>query len=80
MIATNGNTSYAIFTYWCGGLNWTRTNSATIGFSTGPNLYANHELSLTANVNDIACLNYPNNEWSNVVYYIGGGKITVNVS
>ena len=40
---------------------------ASIGFSITENFYANHELSLTANVNDIACLN---DEWSNIVYLV----------
>ena len=40
---------------------------ASIGFSITENFFANHELSLTANVNDVACLN---DGWSNVVYLV----------
>ena len=46
-------------------MNWLQSTS--IGFSITENFYANHELSLTANVNHIACLN---DEWSSVVYLV----------
>ena len=75
MIATDGLDSYAIFTYKCGELNW--SNYATIiGFSITQDFYANHYLSITPNVNNISCLNSPTSEWSNVVYHIGGGKMS----
>ena len=52
-MATNGDQSYAVFTYKCGELNWLRArdSNAVIGFSAGPNLYANHPLSRQPNVN-----------------------------
>ena len=46
-------------------MNWLQSTS--IGFSITESFYANHELSLTPNVNDIACLN---DEWSSVVYLV----------
>ena len=73
MIATDGIDSYAIFTYKCGELNWMDTT--TIGFSITQDFYVNDHLSQSPNVNDIACLNSPTSEWSNVVYHIGGGKM-----
>ena len=76
MIATDGFTSYAVFTYKCGELNWMDTT--TIGFSITQDFYANHALSRAANINDIACFNSPNSVWSNVVYHIGGGKLPNN--
>ena len=69
-MATDGILSYAIFTYLCGGLNWLRYNYASIGFSITQNFFANHELSLTPNVNDIACANDSVSGWSNVVYQV----------
>ena len=79
MIATDGLDSYAIFTYKCGELNWLRSNYATIGFSITQDFYANHYLSITANVNNISCLNSPNSEWSSVVYHIGlRGEVSNN--
>ena len=69
-MATDGILSYAVFTYLCGGLNWLRYNYASIGFGITQNFFANHELSLTTNVNDIACANNNISGWSNVVYQV----------
>ena len=56
-MATDGTLSYAIFTYWCGGLNWINSyDYAGIGFSIGQDFFANHALSLTPGVNNIACM------------------------
>ena len=65
-------TSYAIFTYECGSLNWVR-HRAAIGFSAGVDFYDSHYLSRQSNVNDIACLNQPSSLWSNVVYRVNEG-------
>ena len=67
-MATDGLLSYAIFTYQCGGLNWLGSGTAGIGFSVTQNFFANHELSLTSSINDIACAGIT--EWSNVVYQV----------
>ena len=67
MVASQGSTSYANFTYKCGLLQWTKNNAA-IGYSTGCSNFANHPLSRTSRVTDIDCLNYPSSVWSNVVY------------
>ena len=72
MIATQGSTSYAIFTYKCNLLQWTRYN-ASIGYSAGYNNFANHRLSKTSKVTDIDCLNNPSSVWSNVVYNLTEG-------
>ena len=69
-MATDGALSYAIFTYQCGGLNWLRSNYASIGFSITQDFFANHELSLTPIVNNIACVSASISEWSNVVYQV----------
>ena len=66
---SGGRLSYAVFTYRCCSLNWMR-NEAVIGFSAGKGLFANHPLSGTSNVNNIACLNVSSSDWSNVVYKI----------
>ena len=58
--------SYAIFTYKCGSLNW--THKAGIGFIASEEFFANHPLSRSNDVNDIACLNEPYSQWSNVIY------------
>ena len=53
----------------CNKLQW--NDSAAIGFSASDNFYKNHPLSRQSQVNDIACLNSPVSNWSNVVYKIG---------
>ena len=73
-MATDGDQSYAVFTYLCGELNWVQGSSAGIGFSAGPNLFANHPLSRQPNVNDIACVNQTCPPWTNVVYRISSGE------
>ena len=67
-MATDGVHSCAIFTYRCGELNWIANDYASIGFSITESYYGNHELSLTSDVNNIACT-YGN--WSNVNYKVG---------
>ena len=73
MVASEGSTSYAIFTYKCDLLQWTRHNAA-IGYSAGLDYYENHPLSRTSNVINIDCVNYPHSVWSNVVYKLSEGK------
>ena len=74
MVASQGSTSYAIFTYKCNLLQWTR-NSATIGYSAGHENFANHPFSRTSRVTDIDCVNNPSSVWSNVVYNLNEGII-----
>ena len=62
ILITDGTYSYTIFTYNCDLMEW--DNGATIGFSAGSNFYANHDPSSS----DVACLNRPDSDWSNVVY------------
>ena len=76
-MATDGVLSYVIFTYLCGGLNWLSYNYASIGFSVTQDFFANHELSLTPDVNDIACTC---SVWSNVIYQVGNsGMCEINI-
>ena len=72
MIASQGTMSYAIFTYKCNLLQWTKY-SAIIGYSAGPDSFAYHPLSRTSKVTDIDCLNNPSSVWSNVVYNVTEG-------
>ena len=67
VLVSSNSTSYAIFTYRCGSLNWVN-HKASIGYSAGEEFYTNHLLSRANNVNDVACLNEPYSEWSNIVY------------
>ena len=74
MVASQGSTSYAIFTYKCDLLQWTRNNAA-IGYSAGLNNFANHPFSKTSRVTDVDCVNYPLSVWSNVVYKLNEGIV-----
>ena len=66
MLVTNYSTSFAVFTYYCGDLGF--SNGATIGFSSGDGLFANHPAVLRGSAQSIACLNQPTSSWVNVVY------------
>ena len=75
MLATDGVRSYAIYTYECGKLNW-RHLKASIGFSASPSFYAEHPLSRTSSVNEIACINNATSVWSNTVYTLHNIGVT----
>lgn len=49
---------------------------ATIGYNGGQDFYRNHPLSGTPNAQTVACINSPDNVWSNVVYNITALGIT----
>ena len=68
IIVTDFSRSFAVFTYYCGDLNY--SNGATIGFTTTDGLFANHPATLRGSAQSIACLNYPATPWVNVVYEI----------
>ena len=63
---TDYSRSFAVFTYQCGDLEY--SNGATIGFSSGDGLFANHPASIRGSAEYIACLNEPANQFVNVVY------------
>ena len=78
MVLTSSDVvSYAIFTYKCGSLNW-RNHRASIGFSASEEFFENHPLSRSDDVNDIACLNEPHSQWSNVIYKLTKCKSLYN--
>lgn len=77
VVTTDGYLSFAIFTYQCGKLNLNtpfNTDVGTIGFSASQTFFENHPLSQTNDINDIACVNLPGSEWSNLIYQISQGK------
>ena len=67
-MVTDGNTSFAIFIYHCGDLQWPGDNEATIGFGAGSEFVLNHQLSGTQSVNSIACLNTPDSQFFSLLY------------
>ena len=65
IIITDDVSSYAIFIYHCGDLNF----NGLIGFSSGDQcLFSNHPASFRTNVSHIACTNFPESPWTNVIY------------
>ena len=66
VLITDFSSSYSVFTYKCGDLEY--SNGATIGFSSGDGLFANHPATERGSAQSIACLNQPTTPWVNVVY------------
>ena len=64
ILITDGTHSYAVFIYKCGLLEW--GDDPTIGFNAPGDFYHNHEISYPG----IDCVNYPNSNWSNIVYLL----------
>ena len=69
IVITNGASSYAVFTYECGDINW--SGMATIGFKATGSFYQNHAYS-GSRAASIDCVNSPNSQWNNVVYRLNG--------
>ena len=68
ILITNGEQSYAVFTYQCGLMAW--SGGATVGFTSAGEFYQNHRLSGTPSITNIACLNPLDSEWTNIVYQL----------
>jgi hypothetical protein len=66
IIITDGQSSFALFTYNCLQMEW--SGDVGIGANGDGRFYANHVLSKTENAHQIACLNSPSSDWSNVLY------------
>lgn len=64
ILITDGTYSYSIFTYNCNLMEW--DNGVTIGFNGGSSFYENHNPSSS----DVACLNRPDSNWTNVIYLL----------
>lgn len=73
ILATDFARSFAVFTYMCGDLSY--SDRTLIGFISDFDIYALHPAANRSNAMAIACLNYPNNIWVNVVYQLTEGKL-----
>lgn len=69
---TDGLSSYAIFTYKCGLLEW--GIGSTIGFNDPGGNYNNHDPTYP----DIDCVNQPASNWSNIVYLLSTSSSEFN--
>ena len=64
---TDGTESYAVYTYQCDFVTWSR--GATIGYNAGGDFFENHALSAAAdNAAEIDCANVPLANWTNAIY------------
>ncbi len=70
LLVTDFVSSYAVFIYKCGLLQWSGDPAASIGFDAGGIAFQNHPLSLSQSARDIACVNSNTTEWSNVYYHL----------
>ena len=67
IITDHSSKSYAIFTFYCGDLNWAR--GPTIGYNAASAYYANHPDTGADDADNIDCINGPNtyyNVWYNI--------------
>ena len=71
---TDSVTSYAIFNYECGSLQWASSlgNSAVSGYNFQSTSFEQDFLSGFPQISDIACRNSPCSEFYTVLYDIGG--------
>ena len=75
---TDFTRSFAVFTYFCTQLE--HSDGATVGFSSGDGLFANHPASLRGLARSIACLNQPVSPWVNVVYELTSPGVYNNIN
>ena len=67
LLITDGEKTYAVFTYKCGTLNW--AGNAVIGFNAGGDYFTNHPLSGLTTSNLVACIHqFEGSEWNNIIY------------
>ena len=71
---TDGNNSFAVFTYRCDLLQWSRR--AVIGYNAAGDFFANHDFS-GGSAESIDCINLPVSNYSNVVYQLSIEDITI---
>ena len=69
VLITNGLSSYAVFIYKCGSMEW---GGGVIGWQASGLHYNSHYLSGDSNSNDIGCLY--STTYSAVVFKINNGK------
>ena len=70
---TDGNSSFAVFTYRCDLLQW---GGAVIGYNAAGDFFANHDFNGATSEN-IDCINLPVSNYSNVIYQLSILDITI---
>ena len=74
LLITDGESSYTIFTYQCGLMDWSRF--PTIGFNAAGVNFENHPNTGSIFARGIACLNQPISIWYNVMYRVTNSSNT----
>ena len=69
ILITDGSSSYAVFIYECGSMEW---GGGVIGWQKGSSQYNSHYLSGRSDSNDVGCLY--SKTYSAVVFKIDDGK------
>ena len=69
ILIADGSSSYAVFIYECGGMEW---GGGVIGWQESLSQYNSHSLSGDSNSNDVGCLY--STTYSAVVFKIDDGK------
>lgn len=78
IVVTDGSKSYAVYTYYCGGLYW--LNPATIGFNAPPSTYNNHPITGTDLTPDnVACV-HRDSPWNNVIFDLEPNPIVLGTT
>ena len=74
LVITDGENSYAVFTYMCDLMQWSgRWRYPTIGYNAAGTLFANHPLTARKEANQIDCIN-DDSQYVNVAYEISAGQ------
>lgn len=75
ILISNGTDSYAIFTYRCGDINWSR--NSVIGYNGAGVVYENHPYSSGFAARNIDCINAQEGNWTNVLYNLTGASLNI---
>jgi len=73
VLATDGTSSYAIFTYRCGDINWARSSS--IGYNAPGGIFLNHPLAGGPGAANIDCSG--SQTWTNLLYNLTGSSANI---
>ncbi len=73
ILATDGTSSYAIFTYRCGDINWARGSS--IGYNAPGGIFFNHPLAGGTQAAGIDCSG--SQTWTNLLYNLTGSSASI---
>ena len=77
LITDGDSTSYAVFIYRCGDINWSRDNSfnfGVVGYRAVGSLFETNPASSSDDVLMLGCNNNETHPWENLIYRLSAGK------